>query len=183
MMHDSLDHAELERTLASLRLGIHASDLHGSLSGYLCAGGRADADDWPGALQLDLDDATLARDPVLRRLYLDCREQFEGPCADVTPLLPADAAPLPQRVEALAEWCRGFLGGCGLAGVLSQTALSADAAEILADLHGIASGRFDAGDDAEDEQAFTDVLDFVRTAAALLHRDVSAGGRAPRSLH
>lgn len=184
MRSDAPSHAELTRTLAALRLGIHASDLHGSLTGYLCAGGHASADDWPGALQLDFDDATLARDAVLRRLYRSCREQFEGPCADVSPLLPVAGTPLAQRADALVEWCRGFLGGCGLAGALSHRSLSADASEILADFNTIAATHFDATDSAEDERAFADVVDFVRTAAALLHRNVNAAGpRGGHALH
>lgn len=184
MLSDAPSHAELARTLAALRLGVHASDLHGSLTGYLCAGGHAGADDWPAALRLDFDDAALTRDAVLQRLYRSCREQFEGPCADVTPLLPGAGTPLAQRADALVEWCRGFLGGCGLAGALSHRTLSADANEILADFHTIAATRFETTDNAEDERAFGDVLDFVRTAAALLHRDVNAAGpRGGHSLH
>ncbi|MBN8726696.1 MAG: UPF0149 family protein [Xanthomonadales bacterium] len=175
-------HAEVVRSLSNLRLGIDASDLHGSLSGYLCAGGSAGVADWPQALQLDLAPDALAGAPVLQRLYSDCRAQFDGPCADVAPLLPADDAPLAQRATALAEWCRGFLGGCGLAGALTGSALSEDVSSILADFGMIAATRFDATE-REDEQAFGDVLDFVRTAAALLHREVSGGARGSHSVH
>lgn len=176
-------HDELEIALAGLRLGVHASDLQGSLSGYFCAGGRAGADEWPAALQLDAEGAALTRESILQQLYLDCREQFEGPCADVTPLLPAETAPLAQRVDALAQWCRGFLGGCGLTGALSRGNTSPGVAEILADFHSIAGGGFDARDNAEDEQAFADVVDFVRTAAAWLHREIGAGGRSAHAVH
>lgn len=182
-MDDQLTHAELEQALIRLRVGVRASDLQGSLSGYLCTGGRAGADDWPDALQLDIEGATLTRDPVLQRLYRDCLEQFQGPCADVVPLLPSDGLPLSQRVDALAQWCQGFLGGCGLTGALSRDRLSSDVAEILADFHGIATGQFGTDDSPEDEQAFSDVLDFVRTAAAWLHREVRTDGRPTHSVH
>ena len=185
MSFDPPSHGELASTLASLRLGIDASDLHGSLSGYLCAGGRAGAQGWAEALRLDVDAAVLERNEVLQRLYLSCVEQFEGPCADVTPLLPDAPAPLSQRTAGLIEWCRGFLGGCGLAGAGSQRSLSTEATGILADFNTIASTRVDAeaDDNSEDEQAFGDVLDFVRTAAALLHREVQGGARGSHSLH
>jgi uncharacterized protein YgfB (UPF0149 family) len=175
-------HAEVARSLARLRLGIDASDLHGSLSGFLCVGGHAGPADWPQALQLELPPEALAGAPVLQRLYSECRGQFDGPCADVAPLLPADDAPLAQRAGALAEWCRGFLGGCGLAGALAGSALPGDAGSILADFGMIAATRFDATEGSEDEQAFGDVLDFVRTAAALLHRQVCGGPRS-HSVH
>jgi hypothetical protein len=38
-----ITHAQLGQLLANLRYGIEPSDLHGSLTGYLCAGGRAGA--------------------------------------------------------------------------------------------------------------------------------------------
>ena len=183
MLSPPPSHAEVAHSLSTLRLGIDASDLHGSLSGYLCVGGSAGPADWPQALQLELAPNALAGAPVLQRLYSDCQAQFEGPCADVTPLLPAQGSPLLQRATALSEWCRGFLGGCGLAGALTGPSLSEDASAILADFGMIASTHFEAVESRQDEQAFSDVLDFVRTAAALLHREVSGGGRGGHMLH
>ncbi|GAA0716129.1 UPF0149 family protein [Dokdonella soli] len=183
-MHPDLTHAELAKALDRLRLGVNASDLHGSLTGYLCAGAQTDADGWLDALQLDFDDPGLARNEILQRLYRSCLAQFGATPASVDPLLPASSAPLACRADALVEWCRGFLGGFGLAGAAARAGLTADATEILADLGTIAASRFDYADTAGDEQALADVLDFVRTGAALLHRDVRRAARAaPHSLH
>jgi uncharacterized protein YgfB (UPF0149 family) len=41
MTRSPLTHARLASALQTLRLGMGASDLHGSLTGYLCAGGSA----------------------------------------------------------------------------------------------------------------------------------------------
>ena len=74
-------------------------------------------------------------------------------------------------------------GFFGLVGTTLRAHLSDDATEILADLGTIAGSRLEVGGGKEDEQAFTDVLDFVRTATAVLHRETSAGRRTARSLH
>jgi uncharacterized protein YgfB (UPF0149 family) len=183
-MTSSADFSTIADALRPLRLGVSASDLHGSLTGYLCAGAQAGADDWPAALHLEFDAPDAAAAEALRRLYRLCRAQFEGPRADVDPLLPSRAEPLARRADALVEWCRGFLGGFGLAGVTERTALPADASEILADFGTIAASRFDYADNAEDEQALTDVIDFVRIGTALLHREVHESRRASaRMLH
>lgn len=183
-MTSSADFSAIANALQPLRLGVSASDLHGSLTGYLCAGARVGADDWPDALQLEFDAPDATGDEVLRRLYHLCRAQFEGARANVDPLLPPRSVPLPQRAEALVEWCRGFLGGFGLAGVTERATLPADASEILSDLGTIAASRFDYAGNAEDEQALADVLDFVRIGTALLHREVHESMRAAsRSLH
>ncbi|HEY6942677.1 UPF0149 family protein [Dokdonella sp.] len=182
-MAERPSHEELAGALAALRLGVNPSDLHGSLTGYLCAGGIAGADDWLDRLELAPADAHAVRDVALKALLAAASAQFEQDPARVVPLLPARDAPLARRAEALVEWCRGFLGGFGLVGTTLRARLSDDAAEILADLGTIAASRLEIEGGKEDEQAFADVLDFVRTAIAVLHRETGAGGRTARSLH
>jgi uncharacterized protein YgfB (UPF0149 family) len=176
-------HEELAGVLVALRLGVNPSDLHGSLTGYLCAGGVAGEDDWLDRLELAPADADAVRHAALRALFAAARAQFEQEPARVAPLLPERGAPLAQRADALVEWCRGFLGGFGLVGTTLRVQLSDDATEILSDLGTIASSRLEIDGGKEDEQAFADVLDFVRTASAVLQREVAAGRRTARSLH
>jgi uncharacterized protein YgfB (UPF0149 family) len=180
-MHARLDYSEFAKVLATLRLGVEASDLHGSLTGFLCAGGCASIDDWLDVLALDPEGSRLSRHAALQQLFRNCSAQFDGPRANIAPWLPAAGEPLAQRADALVEWCRGFLGGFGLADAAQRLALSADANEVLADFGTIAASRFDCSNSREDERALADVLDFVRTGGALLHREISAA--AARSLH
>lgn len=181
-MSDYLDHANLAEVLETLRLGVNASDLHGSLTGFLCAGAQVDADDWLDALQLDPGDETLVRNETLQHLYRNCRAQVDDSPAHIAPLLPADSAPLASRAVALVEWCRGFLGGFGLGGAGRSGALSADANEILHDLGVIAASHFDVAEHGDETQALNDVIDFVGNACALLHTQVHSRERAP-SVH
>ncbi len=179
-MNADLDYASLANALETLPLGVNASDLHGSLIGCLCAGARVNGDTWLDALQLDPGDGTVVRNEILQRLYRSCRSQVDDSSAHIAPLLPARTAPLAARATALVEWCRGFLGGFGLGGATRHGPLSDDASEILRDLGVVATSHFDVSEDAEDVQALADVVDFVGTACAMLHREVGAGGRAPR---
>jgi uncharacterized protein YgfB (UPF0149 family) len=167
--------------LQTLRLGMGASDLHGSLTGYLCAGGSAGVDEWPDALEIEPDPAVHVRDEALRQLYRDCRAQLDDPDLGFEPLLPAPEEPVERRAEALVEWCRGFLGGVGLSGT-PTAALSADANEVLADLGRIAASRFDYDDAEEDETALSEVLEFVRVGVLLLHTELTRP-RAARRVH
>ncbi|MEO7062863.1 MAG: UPF0149 family protein [Dokdonella sp.] len=178
-MSADIDHATLAKTLEILPLGVNASDLHGSLIGCLCAGAQVTGDDWLGALQLDPDDSTIVRNEILQRLYQACRAQVNDSPAYIQPLLPARTAPLETRAAALVEWCRGFLGGFGLGGATRHRPLSDDASEILRDLGVVASSHFDVDDKADDVQALVDVIDFVGTACAALHREVASGERGP----
>ena len=177
MPRSALTYAELAHAIKTLRLGVGASDLHGSLTGYLCAGGPAGVEEWPAALELDPDVKTL-RHEALRQLYRDCRAQLEDPDLGFEPLLPAHDAPVERRADALVEWCRGFLGGVGLSGTTTRQRLSEDASEVLADFGRIASSRFDYDDAEEDETALSEVLEFVRVGVLLLHAELNRP-RAP----
>lgn len=189
----SITHAELGAALTRLRFGVAASDLHGSLTGYLCGGGRAGARDFLEALALEGETAGAANGAhrVLEQLYGECHAQLEDPELGFAPLLPEDGRPLAERADALVEWCRGFLGGLGLAGAGTQRPLSDDGQEILRDLGTIAGSRFSYGDDDEDENALAEVLEFVRVGVLLLYvelnlprRGVKPGAKpGPGTLH
>lgn len=177
-----MTYAELATALKTLELGIGASDLHGSLTGYLCAGGRASIEEWPRALEIEPEAATALNDLALRRLYTECRAQLEDPDLGFEPLLPGLEAPVELRAEALVEWCRGFLGGVGLSGAQPR-ALSVDATEVLTDLSRIASSQFDYDNAEEDEVALSEVLEFVRIGVLLLHAEMRKPRNPRHTLH
>ena len=170
-----ISHAELAAALARMRLGTGASDLHGSLAGYLCAGGDAGARAFLGALELESDDAHAddAGHALLAELYLQCRAQLADPDLGFEPLLPGASRPLAERGDALVDWCRGFLGGLGLAGFGGRQRLSGEGAEILHDLDAIAAAHF-AYDDDEDWDSLTEVFEFVRIGVLLLYGELHA---------
>ncbi|WP_267120279.1 UPF0149 family protein, partial [Xanthomonas sacchari] len=99
-------------------------------------------------------------------------------------LVLADAgAPLPERADALFDWCRGFLGGFGLAAGAAPP-LSEEGQEALQDVARLAQASaddFDSGD--EDEDALAEIEEFVRVAVLLLHSDCVLGPRHRQRLN
>jgi len=176
-------HAQLGEMLSRLHLGVGASDLHGSLTGYVCGGGRAGARGWLDALEVKPDGQADIPDAALTRLYEDCVAWFEDPEQRFEPLLPGTDTTLDARADALVEWCRGFLGGIGLAGISARPGLSADASEILHDLGTIAGSRFEYADAEEDENALSEVIEFIRVGVLLLHAEIVAAPRVGATLH
>ncbi|MEI7035668.1 UPF0149 family protein [Fulvimonas yonginensis] len=170
---DLVGYDELDAALVRLRLGADASELHGSLCGFLAGGGALGRQPLLAVLQFEDRDTTASApdQALLARLATQTRQELDDPELGFEPLLPADDRPLPERAEALVEWCRGFLGGFGLAGAGAHGKLSDEAQEILRDLSTIASSAFDFGDQGEDEDALIEVHEFVRVGAMLLYTE------------
>src|SRR6185312_14492565 len=97
-----MDHEELQALVVRLRLGTSASELHGSLTGYLAGGGAVGGDALLGVLELDGE----ATEPTAAdRAELDAlARQSQAALVDAElgfePLLPADDRPLHERADA-----------------------------------------------------------------------------------
>ena len=90
------------------------------------------------------------------------------------PLLPADEAALHERVEALSQWCQGFLYGLGESGWSPGPAASEDVQEILRDLYKIARAGVSKGEENEEgERAYAELVEFVRVSVLLIRAHLS----------
>lgn len=157
----------LEATLARAKLGVSPADLHGSVTGYLCAGGHGHAHELLAALALEGDEASAAGElhTLLDRLAGDVSHRLQAG-EPVAPLLPSGS--LAARAEAMVDWCRGFLGGLALKGELAKAAKMPEIRELLEDFSQIAAMHLSCDDD-DDEASLHDVLDFIRGGVARLH--------------
>jgi uncharacterized protein len=167
---EPLGYDELDNVIAHLRLAVSPSELHGSLCGFLAGNGRLGRRPLLEVLQLDAGGIAVGPDDqsVLDQLVRQSEEELADPELGFEPLLPADDRPLPERADALVDWCRGFLGGFGLGGPDAHAKVSEEGQEVLRDLGAIASASLDFGDESEDEDALIEVHEFVRMAAMLL---------------
>lgn len=159
----------LEGEIRALALSVTVPELHGSLCGWLAGGGVSD----PGWLAKVLADPALppvAEDSALDAMRLASAAQLADRSFEFELLLPDADASLSERSGALFDWCRGFLGGFGLAAG-AAAALSEDSREALTDLAKLAAAQPQDDGDEEDEEALVELEEFVRVAALLLHGD------------
>ncbi|MEO5565861.1 MAG: UPF0149 family protein [Luteimonas sp.] len=164
---------EVETAVRRLALGVDASELHGALCGWLAGGGEY-TPQWPARV---LADSTLAPvDGVLGQLGDVSVGQFEDRDFGFGLLLPPADTALSLRSGALFDWCRGFLGGFGLA-IGNAPPLSEEGSEALADLASLAAATAQEDGDQEDEEALAEIEEFVRVAVLLLHGDCVLGPR------
>jgi uncharacterized protein YgfB (UPF0149 family) len=177
------DYAEASAELARLQLGVEAAELHGSLCGYLSGGaevpGRAA---WLAQVMSDPELGPVERDSALDRLFVATEALIESADFGFDLLLPDEEAPIGERGDALLGWCRGFLGGFGLAAGRDPP-LSEDGADALRDLAKMAASELTYEDPEGDEEALSEVAEFVRVAALLLHGDCVMGPRHRKSLN
>jgi len=169
--------AEIDAEIRHLQLAMPGSELHGGLSGWL-AGGGDDAVGWLAPVLADPALPAPAAGSALDRLRAGTVAQLEDRDFGFALLLPDDGQTLAIRSAALFDWCRGFLGGFGLAAG-GRPSLSEEGREALADLARLAAAQPDeeGGDDDGEEDALAEIEEFVRVAVLLLHGDATLGPR------
>jgi hypothetical protein len=175
LSHGGLDAAEL-------------AECHGVLCGMICGENGQTSQDFLShltALQL-----LAATDGKLHDAMIEAFESTTQQLADeelrFRLWLPDDDRPLAERTRSLAQWCTGFLAGLGLGGPLP--ALSDEAAEALQDVQQIARAGFSmCGDEVdekvlkeENEQAFCEVVEYVRVVTLILREELRRPGEDDR---
>ncbi|HEX7369286.1 MAG TPA: UPF0149 family protein [Rhodanobacteraceae bacterium] len=169
--------ATWDDAIAKTRLGTTAAELHGSVTGFLCAG-------WGGRAPELLASLALESEAVDRKAEDDLHALLESAAADIAKRLRSSEpielmlpdAPLAARANASVDWCRGFLGGLGLTGALADAGQSPETRDLLDKFGKIAAMHLAC--DEDDAAALDDVLDFIRTGVAHLHATFAPTGHA-----
>jgi uncharacterized protein YgfB (UPF0149 family) len=172
------DWNEVAQAADRLALASTPAELHGALCGWLAAGG-ADAPDWLAQVLANPDLPAPQPGDALDRLHRASLAQLDDPGLGFELLLPE--TDVLARAEALFAWCRGFLGGFGLA--VQGKALSDEGQEALRDLASLASAQVAENDDGSDEQALVEIEEYLRMAVLLLHADCVLAPRHRQRLH
>jgi yecA family protein len=167
--------AEVDTALHALGLAMDAAELHGALAGWL-AGGGAQSPDWLAQVLADNEVPQVEAGGALDRLRQATAAQLDDRSFGFDLLLPGTEASLGERSGALFDWCRGFLGGFGLA-VGKAPPLSEEGSEALTDLARLAAAVPQDDGDEDDEEALVEIEEFVRVAVLLLHGDCVLAAR------
>ncbi len=173
--------SEIDAAARASGLAATPSEVHGALCGWLSGGGSDDAN-WLN--NIFADDALPAplSGSELDRLRQASAEHFTDRDFGFELLLPDEDASLSERSNGLFDWCRGFLGGFGLAAG-ADPPLSEEGREALTDLANLAGASAQDDGDDEDEAAYAEIEEFVRVAALLLHGDCVMGPRHRQRLN
>ena len=189
MTAPTIDYAELGQALRDLGFRLDAFEYHGALCGMLCV-----QDNPPENLGLDTDlpaDAEVApaARQLLQQLHQRSLDHLCDPESGFTPLLPEDDEALNLRVDALAQWCQGFLYGLATRPSLDLNQASNELREVVADLIQISRAGLEEDEDPDenaDENAYTELVEYVRAGVQLAFlelRSPESASEAPGTLH
>ena len=136
------------------------SELHGLLTGIVCVTEAPTREEWSQILttlnvrELSEDALALLTDEAEDVVHALSEDEL-----DYLPMLPDDEHLLQERVQALSDWCAGVVLGFGLA----SGHVRSDERELIEHLQDVAAVEFeDSDDDAEGEESYLELYEFVR---------------------
>ena len=165
-----LDFIELSNLLSGAEALVNASECHGFLCGQVCVSGMPDDDLWQEFLDVQSGNDDLVNECYLHihgmiREISGCMQSRD---LDFQLLLPDLDSALEDRVEALADWCHGFLNGFGAGIGAGEVELTEDCRDILEDYTKICRAGLEDDAGEEDERALMDLIEYVRMSAIMV---------------
>lgn len=164
---------EVARVLQTLQSSVAAAESHGCLCGALCTTQQYTLECWLDELVPEADAGPGDGRATLRLLFADTLRSLRGEEMEFQLLLPDDADPLLERALALSQWCQGFLYGFGTGQAVLRDELTGEVEEVLRDLTHISQASVETGADAEEEeQAYAEIVEYVRAGVQLIHDEL-----------
>jgi len=184
-LHDDLPDEELPDTdfdwLANVynRHGAinHPSELHGLILGEIVGSMKRTPGDWlaqvlehMGVDELDSErQANVAEDLIA--FYQKVSESIDKDSSSFSLLLPDDDYNLPERIDSLVVWVRGFLEGVAVAASDRLAKIGEDLEEILRDFVEICQLDSRVVQDESGEKEFFEIAEYVRIGVLNLYAE------------
>jgi uncharacterized protein YgfB (UPF0149 family) len=152
-----------------------SSEIHGLVSGLASVGHAADFGLVETVVKRHIDESECPSQAQqgLQAMQETVLEQLDDTNFAFETLIPNDDEELFVRVQALAEWCQGFLVGFGTGVKANELEFSDEAQEVLRDLVEISKVDPDREEtpEEEDEVALNELEEYVRTAVMMLYSE------------
>ncbi|KGJ87317.1 UPF0149 family protein [Colwellia psychrerythraea] len=170
-----IDFATMQGILASEGLKSHASELHGVLTGLICAGFAFEDQSYVVMLHDLFNDGEgfpTAVKKALKQMYSELWSGILDDSYSFNLLLPDDDDSIAERGHALSVWVQGFNLGFGLQQKDSPV-LSDEVKEVLTDFGEIANLSDEMEEDEDTEQAYFEIAEYVRISALLCFSELA----------
>ncbi len=171
-----LDFSSVQAIIAAEYMNIHSAELHGVLTGLVCAGYPFENDDYLVMINDLFNSGDAIPGPLrttVKSLFGQVWQKIVDDSYSFNLLLPDDDDSLLERAHALSMWVQGFNLGFGLQ--QKQTvALSDDVKEVLKDFAEIANLSDEIEEDETTEQAYFEISEYVRISALLCFTELGS---------
>jgi uncharacterized protein YgfB (UPF0149 family) len=177
---NDITYDELRQALTRAGIELTAAELHGAISGLVCASADCDLRRlWTVLTEENPPRGELAE--MAGRIAAESSYLLKDRQMGFQPLLPDDEEALTGRTEELANWCQGFLAGLGAAGTVEKDAMGEQVGEIVLDFSRLSQAGFDEADEdsEEAESAFAEIVEYVRVGAQLIYEELAANMDIP----
>ena len=155
---------------------LSTAEIHGTLTGLVCAGhSDRNADKWQ-----DLLFAKREVHPLLETmcsLMALTERSLESPDFCFQPIF-CSAVSLSERTLALADWCRGFSLGIGWNKPTTATSFGEDTTEALSDIAHMSLAELGADLPETEERALVELEEYLRISVQLIYEE-SCSPRLP----
>ncbi len=172
----SLDFASVQAILTSESIEAHGSELHGVLTGLVCAGFTFESDDYLGMI----NDLFNNGEGLPREVKSTVKLMFSQVWTDIIDdsygfqlMLPDDDDSIVERGHALGAWVQGFNLGFGLQ-QKNKAILSEDVKEVLVDFAEIANLSDEMEENEETEQSYFEIAEYVRISSLLCFTELGS---------
>ena len=160
-----------------VELGVFSSpaELHGLLCGAFTAEPEMDEGQWLQLAAMFLERQELEAMDVkteLLNLFAATQAELMGSGFDLVLLIPDDDAPLADRADSLAAWCRGFVSGVR-SFAKAQDAFSSEVKESISDLANITQLDTELDESDANEADFMELSEYVRMAAIMVFTELN----------
>ena len=162
-----ISHEDLRNQLEEFGAVVSASELHGHLCGRLVVGqqisGARGQKILSECLGFSAEELGPSADSLVE-LADEITLLLENDLFDFRLLLPPDNEAIYIRVEALSDWCQGFLNGVGTSAGLAESGVMKEENETISDLVEITQISIDVEESEENEAFFLEISEYVRLA-------------------
>jgi uncharacterized protein len=157
--------------IAKIDPDLTAAEAHGMAAGMLCVNGRTESNFWLHELFQGVEEFSNDDRAFLQDLFEDTKRLLASDEFTFELLLPDEGSPLSEQLEALRQWCKGFLFGVGAAAPAQDW--PEDSREIVKDIAEITKLDTDAeGEEAEND--FMEITEYLRAAVIFLRTGLNS---------
>jgi len=176
---------ELERQLTHLNAQMQATESHGVLCARFCLEQRPDPALWVQEVigRQDMNNLQVQAAQIsLAHLYQQTEQAFHAELENFVLLMPDEYEDLSVRLQALVDWCSGFVSGLGLSGIQMDESLDPAVKEVLEDFMELTRMEVNVEEGDENEISFTEIEEYVRVGVMTIGLTLRPGEDKP-TLH